>query len=110
MASHSLKAWYFLVVTVHRCPAEIYHLNANTECHELTAFAPLMSPIQIPFGACNRSCILGFRRSKIDGNSYCCYDCDPCPDGQITNETGIYKMVLNLEISRNGSECEIDAP
>ena len=40
----------------------------------------------------------------------CFYDCVPCPAGEITNETGIYKMDLNLEISRKGSECGNDSP
>ena len=76
----------------------------------MTAFAPLMSPIQTPFSVCRQSCLLGFRKTEVDWNTFCCYDCVPCAAGEITNETGIYKMVLNVEISRNGSECGNDAP
>ena len=63
-----------------------------------------MSPIQIPFSLCKQSCPLGFRKTPDHLLAFCCYYCAPCPAGEITNETGIYKMVLNVEISRNDFE------
>ncbi|XP_052028858.1 vomeronasal type-2 receptor 26-like [Apodemus sylvaticus] len=45
--------------------------------------------VQTPFGHCNRSCLLGFRKIQSDWNKFCCYDCVPCPAGEITNETGM---------------------
>ncbi|XP_052028859.1 vomeronasal type-2 receptor 26-like [Apodemus sylvaticus] len=44
---------------------------------------------QIAFSVCNRSCLLGFKRTQVDGNTFCCYDCVPCPDGEVTNETDL---------------------
>jgi hypothetical protein len=69
-----------------------------------------MSPIQTPSSVCSQSCPLGLRKTPVEGKPFCCFDCVPCPDGEISNETGIYKMILNVEISRNGSEYEYDAP
>ena len=69
-----------------------------------------MSPIQIPFSNYKQSCPLGFRKIEVSWYAFCCYYCVPCPAGEITNETGIYKMVLNVEISRYGSQCGNNAP
>jgi hypothetical protein len=81
------------------------HLDANTECHALSAFLPLMSPIQSALHVCSQTCPLGFSKIPDDWRPLCCYDCAPCPDGEFANETGIYKMILNVEISRNTSQC-----
>ncbi|XP_052028650.1 vomeronasal type-2 receptor 26-like [Apodemus sylvaticus] len=42
---------------------------------------------QIPSSVCSQSCLLGFRKTLVSWNLFCCYDCVPCPDGEITNET-----------------------
>ncbi|XP_062993123.1 vomeronasal type-2 receptor 26-like [Elgaria multicarinata webbii] len=40
-----------------------------------------------PFSLCNEKCDPGYSRKKIEGEKFCCYDCAPCPDGKITNQT-----------------------
>ncbi|XP_077327755.1 extracellular calcium-sensing receptor-like [Lithobates pipiens] len=36
---------------------------------------------------CSESCPLGFRKVAISGQPVCCYDCVPCPPGEISNQT-----------------------
>ncbi|XP_028617384.1 vomeronasal type-2 receptor 26-like, partial [Grammomys surdaster] len=80
-----------------------------------------------PVSVCSQSCPLGFRKTLVERKPFCCFDCLPCPDGEIANETGISKInmnveilemilnmenievVLNVEISRNDSECGNDS-
>jgi hypothetical protein len=56
-----------------------------------------MSPTQTPLSVCSQSCPLGFSKTAVEGKPFCCFDCVPCPDGEIANKTGIYKMILNME-------------
>ncbi|XP_053319864.1 extracellular calcium-sensing receptor-like [Spea bombifrons] len=42
---------------------------------------------QVPTSMCSRSCPPGFRRSLIRGKPTCCFQCIPCPPGEISNRT-----------------------
>ncbi|NP_001092980.1 vomeronasal 2 receptor 51 precursor [Rattus norvegicus] len=46
-----------------------------------------------PFSVCSQSCPLGFRKSPIEGKPFCCFDCLPCPDGEIANETDMDQCI-----------------
>uniref|UniRef100_A0A803TLN4 G-protein coupled receptors family 3 profile domain-containing protein n=1 Tax=Anolis carolinensis TaxID=28377 RepID=A0A803TLN4_ANOCA len=35
----------------------------------------------VPISLCNHNCDPGYRRQKIEGKPFCCYDCVPCPHG-----------------------------
>ncbi|XP_062992780.1 vomeronasal type-2 receptor 26-like [Elgaria multicarinata webbii] len=39
-----------------------------------------------PSSLCNNNCHPGSVRKKKDGKPFCCYDCDSCPEGKISNE------------------------
>ncbi|KAG8140310.1 hypothetical protein E2320_003017, partial [Naja naja] len=41
----------------------------------------------LPVALCNEKCHPGYRRKKKEGQPFCCYDCDPCPDGKISDQT-----------------------
>ena len=43
---------------------------------------------QIPRSVCSESCSPGFRKVVLEGKPACCFDCTPCPDNEISNETG----------------------
>ncbi|EGW07707.1 Vomeronasal type-2 receptor 26 [Cricetulus griseus] len=43
--------------------------------------------LMIPQSVCSESCAAGFRKVAIEGKAVCCYDCIPCPDNEITNDT-----------------------
>ncbi|XP_053120386.1 vomeronasal type-2 receptor 26-like [Hemicordylus capensis] len=40
----------------------------------------------LPISLCNDNCLPGFIRKKKEGEPFCCYDCDPCPEGEISNQ------------------------
>ncbi|XP_063158723.1 vomeronasal type-2 receptor 26-like [Candoia aspera] len=40
-----------------------------------------------PLSLCNGYCPSGYRKTPKEGEPFCCYDCIPCPQGMITNQT-----------------------
>ncbi|KAM6451827.1 vomeronasal type-2 receptor 26-like [Liasis olivaceus] len=40
-----------------------------------------------PLSLCNDNCPSGYRKTPREGEPFCCYDCIPCPQGKITNQT-----------------------
>ncbi|XP_075433873.1 extracellular calcium-sensing receptor-like [Ascaphus truei] len=42
---------------------------------------------QVPHSVCSQSCLPGFRRVLRRGEPVCCFQCVPCPQGEISNQT-----------------------
>ncbi|XP_061447699.1 vomeronasal type-2 receptor 26-like [Rhineura floridana] len=40
----------------------------------------------LPLSVCNDYCYPGYSRKKKEGERFCCYDCDPCPEGMISDQ------------------------
>ncbi|KAM6449026.1 vomeronasal type-2 receptor 26-like [Liasis olivaceus] len=40
----------------------------------------------LPLSVCNDHCYPGYSRKKKEGERFCCYDCVPCPEGQISDK------------------------
>ncbi|XP_036934234.1 extracellular calcium-sensing receptor-like [Acanthopagrus latus] len=56
-----------------------FHINGN-----LTF---LRGVTQVPLSVCSDSCPPGTRKVLQKGKPICCYDCIPCPEGEISNAT-----------------------
>uniref|UniRef100_A0A8D2LQH8 G-protein coupled receptors family 3 profile domain-containing protein n=1 Tax=Varanus komodoensis TaxID=61221 RepID=A0A8D2LQH8_VARKO len=59
-----------------------------------TYSCPLMNTLTtsrevLPVSVCSDSCNLGFQKRKQEGKKFCCYGCDPCPEGKISNQTAL---------------------
>ncbi|XP_007651210.1 vomeronasal type-2 receptor 116 isoform X1, partial [Cricetulus griseus] len=48
---------------------------------------------EIPQSVCSVSCDPGFRKTHQEGNVACCFDCTPCPENEISNETDVDQCV-----------------
>ncbi|XP_078234930.1 vomeronasal type-2 receptor 26-like [Pogona vitticeps] len=40
----------------------------------------------LPISACCDPCDPGYWKTKIEDKKFCCYSCNPCPEGKISNE------------------------
>ncbi|XP_060110793.1 vomeronasal type-2 receptor 26-like [Heteronotia binoei] len=39
-----------------------------------------------PLSVCSESCHPGSRKQMKEGEQFCCYDCNPCPEGKISSQ------------------------
>ncbi|XP_076409946.1 vomeronasal type-2 receptor 116-like [Peromyscus maniculatus bairdii] len=44
---------------------------------------------ETPQSLCSESCSPGFRKAHMEGKAICCFDCTPCPENEISNETNM---------------------
>uniref|UniRef100_A0A3B4VPN5 Olfactory receptor C family, j1 n=1 Tax=Seriola dumerili TaxID=41447 RepID=A0A3B4VPN5_SERDU len=47
---------------------------------------------EVPVSVCSESCLQGTHKVLQKGRPVCCYDCIPCPAGEISNLTSIHCM------------------
>uniref|UniRef100_A0A8C6VGG1 G-protein coupled receptors family 3 profile domain-containing protein n=1 Tax=Naja naja TaxID=35670 RepID=A0A8C6VGG1_NAJNA len=40
----------------------------------------------LPFSLCSNPCQPGYQKKKKEGEKFCCYDCSPCPEGEISHQ------------------------
>ncbi|KAM5237996.1 uncharacterized protein ACOB6Z_012587 [Ctenodactylus gundi] len=49
--------------------------------------------VKTPRSVCSESCGPGFRKTLREGKAACCFDCAPCPENEITNDTDTEQCV-----------------
>ncbi|XP_076139224.1 extracellular calcium-sensing receptor-like [Alosa pseudoharengus] len=49
---------------------------------------------EVPVSVCSQSCPPGTRKAVQKGRPVCCYDCIPCGEGEISNETDSITCVI----------------
>ncbi|XP_036621179.1 vomeronasal type-2 receptor 26-like [Trichosurus vulpecula] len=52
---------------------------------------------QTPTSMCSLSCGPGFKKTVHESQPVCCFDCTPCPEGQISNQTDAEQCLPCLE-------------
>ncbi|GAB1291971.1 Vomeronasal 2, receptor 60 [Apodemus speciosus] len=65
------------------CLYKTTHEDAEDYFHDES-----MTSKDIPQSVCSGSCRPGFRKAAQEGKAVCCFDCSPCADNEISNETG----------------------
>ncbi|XP_078515255.1 vomeronasal type-2 receptor 26-like [Lissotriton helveticus] len=57
----------------------------------------LKNKTQVPRSVCSENCAPGYRKASREGDPLCCYDCVPCSQGEISNETDAVKCLKCVE-------------
>ncbi|XP_031747640.1 vomeronasal type-2 receptor 26 [Xenopus tropicalis] len=63
---------------------------------------------QTPQSACSETCTTGYRKTPKAGYPACCYDCIPCPEGAISNQTDMelcFQCQENQWPNTKGNAC-----
>ncbi|KAM7323982.1 LOW QUALITY PROTEIN: hypothetical protein ACRRTK_016287 [Alexandromys fortis] len=56
---------------------------------------------QMPPSVCSADCGPGFRKFRQEGMAACCFDCSPCPENEISNDTNTYRHHVHIRINED---------
>ncbi|XP_053120374.1 vomeronasal type-2 receptor 26-like [Hemicordylus capensis] len=62
----------------------------------------------LPLAVCNNNCHPGYRRKTKEGEPFCCYDCVPCSDGEISDQNDLddcFKCSADQFPNKNQNGC-----
>nr|XP_033771478.1 vomeronasal type-2 receptor 26-like [Geotrypetes seraphini] len=63
-----------------------------------------------PQSRCSPDCLPGFRKSTKKGKPICCYDCIPCPKGEVSNQTDMDTCIICSEDQWSNSDRDACIP
>uniref|UniRef100_A0AAQ4PXZ4 G-protein coupled receptors family 3 profile domain-containing protein n=1 Tax=Gasterosteus aculeatus aculeatus TaxID=481459 RepID=A0AAQ4PXZ4_GASAC len=63
------------------------HYDASLPAGQEPCMTLFISMCQVPVSVCTVSCPAGTRKVLQKGKPICCFDCIPCPEGEISNAT-----------------------
>uniref|UniRef100_G1TSI7 G-protein coupled receptors family 3 profile domain-containing protein n=1 Tax=Oryctolagus cuniculus TaxID=9986 RepID=G1TSI7_RABIT len=52
---------------------------------------------ETPRSLCSKNCGPGFRQSPQEGKAACCFECTPCPEREISNDTDMKQCIKCLD-------------
>ncbi|XP_062993260.1 vomeronasal type-2 receptor 26-like [Elgaria multicarinata webbii] len=68
-----------------------------------------IEPWQVqPISLCNAHCLPGYQKEKKEGEKFCCYNCVPCPEGEISTQKGMddcFKCSEDHYPSKDQDQC-----
>ncbi|XP_066486289.1 vomeronasal type-2 receptor 26-like [Tiliqua scincoides] len=62
----------------------------------------------VPLSKCNDNCYPGYNKEKKEEEPFCCYNCEPCPDGKISDQKDMndcFKCPANQFPNSNQDQC-----
>ncbi|KAM4796239.1 vomeronasal type-2 receptor 26-like [Rhinophrynus dorsalis] len=77
-------------------PVGRYHLSSDSGPHlQINESAIVWGKLftKTPRSVCSERCFPGYRKVTREGQPICCYDCIPCVEGEITNQTDMENCV-----------------
>ncbi|XP_070800824.1 vomeronasal type-2 receptor 26-like [Pituophis catenifer annectens] len=91
MFETSMTAHSYTVYTAVYAIAHALHILYSSQGQQRTMrrqkFLSQESWKASPLSLCNENCSSGYRKTSVKEKPFCCYDCIPCPQGEITNQT-----------------------
>ncbi|XP_067325682.1 vomeronasal type-2 receptor 26-like [Anolis sagrei] len=76
--------------------------------HNAEIFPSFISEQTRPLSLCNDECSPGNRKLNVEGQPFCCYDCLPCPEGEIsiyTDEDRCFQCQEGYYSNKNHDFC-----
>ncbi|KAM9312148.1 extracellular calcium-sensing receptor-like [Gastrophryne carolinensis] len=79
-------------------PSEVFRLlfvaaYANKDGNFCLLLRSLQDEDKVPRSVCSESCPTGFRKASIQGQPSCCFECLPCLQGEISNQSDSTKCL-----------------
>uniref|UniRef100_A0A1B8YAT5 G-protein coupled receptors family 3 profile domain-containing protein n=1 Tax=Xenopus tropicalis TaxID=8364 RepID=A0A1B8YAT5_XENTR len=110
-ARFDIVKWFFLNngSTVSRKVGSFDESNEENQLY-INSSADWWSPYfpEMPRSLCSEPCSPGYRKSKIEGEPPCCYDCVQCGDGEMSNTTDAVTCVKcpeDQKSNRQKTDC-----
>uniref|UniRef100_A0A8C6W745 Vomeronasal type-2 receptor 116-like n=1 Tax=Nannospalax galili TaxID=1026970 RepID=A0A8C6W745_NANGA len=82
--------WQVVWLPLYAIPTVMKVRKENVKLHSVTSTSDFP---QLPSSVCSVSCSPGSRKSPQKGKATCCFDCTPCPENEISNQTDMDQCV-----------------